>query len=71
MTQMQTQLLTVKDVARILGFKPRTIARWCRGGVFPSAKKVGRVWRIEYDDHKLHLMLNVKVAKELRGAKPE
>jgi predicted site-specific integrase-resolvase len=62
----ETKLLTPRDVGKILGFKPRTITRWCREGLFPSAKKVGRVWRIETDDSRLHLMLNVKVSKELR-----
>jgi excisionase family DNA binding protein len=66
----EMKLLTVAEVARILGFKPRTIARWCRDGVFPSAVKVGRVWRISHSDHKLHLLLNAKVGKELRGTQP-
>lgn len=29
-----------------MGFKPRTISRWCREGKIKSVK-VGRVWRIE------------------------
>lgn len=44
MTQMK--LLTVSEAARQTGFKPRTIARWCREGKL-DATKVGRVWRIE------------------------
>lgn len=60
----EKKLLTPRDVARILSFSPRTISRWCREGVFPSAQKVGRVWRIAYDDSKLHILLNLKWSKE-------
>jgi excisionase family DNA binding protein len=49
-------LLTPREVARILGFKPRTITRWCREGYFPTAKKVGRVWRVPENDHRLLLL---------------
>lgn len=59
----ETQLLTPRQVGRYLGLQPRTIARWCRDGVFPSAKKIGRVWRIATDDHELHLMVNNQVAR--------
>lgn len=48
----------------MLGFKPRTITRWCREGTFPSARKVGRVWRIYLYDDKLELMLKVKKASD-------
>jgi len=58
----EMKLLTPRKVAVILGFKPRTITRWCREGVFPSAHRVGRVWRIAADDQKLHLLLHAKNA---------
>lgn len=44
------RLLSPKEVARTLSFKPRTITRWCREGQFPTAKKRGRVWRIPEKD---------------------
>lgn len=56
----ETKLLTPVYVARVLGFQPRTVTRWCREGKFPTAKKIGRVWRIEYSDSQLHIMLNRK-----------
>ena len=38
-------LLSPAEVGRVLGVRPRTVARWCRNGDV-SALKVGRVWRI-------------------------
>jgi excisionase family DNA binding protein len=38
--------LTPKQVAHALQVKPRTVRRWCREGTLPTAKKVGRQWRI-------------------------
>lgn len=60
----EQKLLTPRDVGKMLGFKPRTITRWCREGTFPSARKVGRVWRIYLYDDKLELMLKVKKASD-------
>lgn len=39
------KLLSTNDAARYTGFKPRTIAKWCREGKI-AATKLGRVWRI-------------------------
>jgi excisionase family DNA binding protein len=44
MTKMKL-LLSPAEVSRILGVRPRTVARWCRDGDV-KALKVGRVWRI-------------------------
>jgi len=42
----EIRLLTPAEVGEILGFKPRTITRWCREGKIYGAQKYGRVWRI-------------------------
>lgn len=38
-------LLSPAEVGRIVGVKPRTVARWCREEKI-AALKVGRVWRV-------------------------
>lgn len=63
----ETKLLTPAHVAQLLSMKPRTITRWCREGVFPSAHKVGRVWRLQFDDSKLHFMLYQREEKKASG----
>lgn len=68
MSNVKTQLLlSVTEVARQLSFRPRTIAKWCRDGTFPTAHKVGRVWRIAVDDPRLHLLIH----EEASGSQPE
>jgi putative resolvase len=39
------KLLTTNEVGERLGFKSRTVSRWCREGKI-VAYKYGRVWRI-------------------------
>lgn len=46
MRRISDKLLTPAEVGDLLGFKPRTITRWCREGKFKEARKVGRVWRL-------------------------
>jgi len=60
----EMNLLTPRRVATLLGFKPRTITRWCREGVFPTAHRVGRVWRIRADDSRLHILLYMQEAEK-------
>jgi len=38
-------LMSPAEVGRIVGVRPRTVARWCREGKI-DALKMGRVWRI-------------------------
>jgi excisionase family DNA binding protein len=38
-------LMSPAEVGRIVGVRPRTVARWCREGKI-DALKIGRVWRI-------------------------
>lgn len=38
-------LMSPAEVGRIVGVRPRTVARWCRNGEI-DALKMGRVWRI-------------------------
>lgn len=45
MRRTKMKLLSTNDAARYTGFKPRTIAKWCREGKI-AATKLGRVWRI-------------------------
>jgi excisionase family DNA binding protein len=40
------KLLSTNEVAHVMGFNSRTIARWCREGRIDGAVKMGRVWRI-------------------------
>jgi excisionase family DNA binding protein len=47
--QRSRHLLKPKEVGEILGFKERTIAKWCREGKIEGAIKIGRVWRIPRD----------------------
>jgi predicted site-specific integrase-resolvase len=42
----ETKLLSPAEVGAMLGFKPRTITKWCREGKIINAQKMGRVWRI-------------------------
>lgn len=53
---LMNQLLTPRQVGDLLGFKPRTITKWCREGKFETAHKVGRVWRVQRRDPDLHRM---------------
>jgi excisionase family DNA binding protein len=46
---VRNELLTVDDVARILGFHPRTVRRYIREGRL-KAKKLGKQWRILQED---------------------
>jgi excisionase family DNA binding protein len=39
-------LLTVEEVAASLRVSRSTIWRWCQDGMFPTAFKIGRNWRI-------------------------
>jgi hypothetical protein len=36
---MPSDPYTPADVARMLGFTPKTIRSWCANGVFPNARK--------------------------------
>lgn len=56
------KLLSPRKVALVLDLKPRTIERRCREGHYPSAHKVGRLWRIDYDDPVLHEEVHGTVA---------
>jgi len=38
-------LMSPAEVGRIVGVRPRTVARWCREEKI-EALKVGRVWRV-------------------------
>jgi excisionase family DNA binding protein len=38
-------LMSPAEVGRVVGVRPRTVARWCRNGEI-EAMKVGRVWRV-------------------------
>ena len=42
------RLLTVEQVAELVGLQPSTIRLWCAKGRFPGAFKIGREWRIPY-----------------------
>jgi predicted site-specific integrase-resolvase len=39
----------------MIGFRPRTITRWCREGKLNGAVKVGRVWRIPEESPILYI----------------
>ncbi len=42
------RLLTVEQVAEMVGLQPSTIRLWCSQGRFQGAFKIGREWRIPY-----------------------
>jgi len=46
---MRDRLLTTKEVGERMGFKSRTISRWCREGKLKGIK-IGRVWRVRERD---------------------
>lgn len=57
------QLLTIRQVANIIGFDERTVRSWCnRGDVFPTARKIPNIstgqWRVLSDDVALLAMLD-------------
>lgn len=50
----QTSLLTIKQVAQVLGVAEMTIRRWEHAGLFPKALRIGRRyarWRAETIQH--------------------
>jgi predicted site-specific integrase-resolvase len=49
----------------MIGFRPRTITRWCREGKLNGAVKVGRVWRIPEESPILY------IGREVRNARLE
>jgi excisionase family DNA binding protein len=46
---MESDLLSVDDIKRILKVSKATAQRWCHDGKLPAAK-IGRVYRIRKED---------------------
>ena len=46
---MESELLSVEEVTRILKISRATVQRWCRDGKLPAAK-IGKSYRIRRED---------------------
>ena len=46
---MQSELLSINDVTRILKISKATVQRWCRDRKLPAAK-IGKEYRIRRED---------------------
>ena len=46
---MESELLSVEEVTRILKVSQATVQRWCRDGKLPAAK-IGKSYRIRRED---------------------
>ena len=46
---MESELLSVEEVTRILKISRATVQRWCRGGELPAVK-IGKSYRIRRED---------------------
>lgn len=63
-----TKMLTVFQVAEILGFSAWTIRKWCRSGKIP-ARSIGGEWRIHPNTVEAMLRPNnsPEIMRQLRG----
>jgi len=44
------KLLKTREVAKILGVKPRTVSKWIREGELRAVKINGHTWRVRRED---------------------
>ena len=43
-------MLKTREVAKILGVKPRTVSKWIRSGELKAVKINGHTWRVRQED---------------------
>jgi len=43
-------MLKTREVAKILGVKPRTVSKWIREGELRAVKINGHTWRVRRED---------------------
>ena len=55
MAELFGKLVTVEEAAESLRVSKETVRRWLREGSVPGAMKVGRQWRIDLEQLRLHL----------------
>jgi excisionase family DNA binding protein len=58
--------LTINEIAQIEKINRMTVSRWVHRGVFPNARRIGRVYRIPFVDYvkwrdatRVHKAMNV------------
>ena len=47
--KFESDILTLKEVAKYLQVHPMTVHRWAKKGMIPGAFKLGGVWRFKRD----------------------
>lgn len=62
---MQTQVLTIYDVAKVFKVTPKTVRRWWYSNEIPAPIKIGRSIRWRQSDIESVLELPTETQKEL------